>query len=93
MRKCQIILGHLTIAFSSAFLTLLILNGINPAMQFLAGHVAQIFLGLFCLFALALGIVSVVLYRKNVSQHPKDRPPLPPKQKDERSAGYWDDVL
>lgn len=64
MRKLQNVLSHLTILFSGVFVTLLVINIFNPAMQFLSSGVTNVFLWLFCLFAGALGVVSVVLYRR-----------------------------
>ncbi len=66
MRKLQNVLSHITIMFAGVFLTLLVINIINPAMQFLSSGVTNVFLWLFCLSAGALGIVSVVLYRRYV---------------------------
>ena len=66
MRKLQNVLSHVTIMFAGVFLTLLIINIFNPAMQFLSSGVTNVFLWLFCLSAGALGVISVILYRRYV---------------------------
>lgn len=63
MRKLQNILCHVNIMFAGVFLVLWVINIFNPKMQFLASGVTNIFLVLFCLSALALGVVGILQYR------------------------------
>ncbi|MEG1523934.1 MAG: hypothetical protein RRZ24_08990 [Clostridia bacterium] len=63
MRKIQNILAHTNIVFVGVFLTLWVINTVNPKMQFLSSGITNIFLLLFCLSALALAILCVLQYR------------------------------
>lgn len=70
MRKLQMILGHVNLSFGVLFLVLWVINIFNPKMQFLASGVTNVFLVLFCISAIALSIVSIILYRRFVAfQH------------------------
>ena len=64
MRKLQTILAHLNVMFAGVFLTLWVINLINPAMHFLASGVTNVFLVLFCLSAMALGILNIMAVRR-----------------------------
>ena len=65
MKKLMNILGHANIVFAGVFVTLWAINLINPAMHFLSSGVTNVFLLLFCLSAAALGILSVIQYRRH----------------------------
>ncbi len=64
MRKFQTVLAHLNLMFGTLFLVLWVINIFNPKMQFLASGVTNVFLVLFCLCAIGLAIVTIVLERR-----------------------------
>lgn len=72
LRKLQMILAHINLAFGTLFLVLWVINIFNPKMQFLASGVTNVFLVLFCLSAIVLAIVTIVLYRRYVA-YQRDR--------------------
>jgi uncharacterized membrane protein YqjE len=72
MRKLANILAHATIMFAFVFLTLLVINIFNPAMQFLSSGVTNVFLWMFCFCGAALGIVTVINHRR-YQQYVRDK--------------------
>jgi len=64
MKPLQQFLAHCNIVFGAMFLVLLILNRYNPTMHLLNGAVFLWFLCLFCLCALLLGILTIILRRR-----------------------------
>lgn len=64
MRKAITILSHANIVLALVFLTLLVINIFNTAMQFLSSGVTNVFLWIFCFCALAQGILSVMMRRR-----------------------------
>lgn len=60
MKGLQNMLAHMTIVFVGVFITLVILNIFNPAMQFLTSSITQIFLLAFCFSALSLAVVTIM---------------------------------
>ena len=65
MKKLMNVLGHANIVFAGVFVTLWVINLINPAMHFLSSGVTNVFLLLFCLSAATLGVLSVMQYRRH----------------------------
>lgn len=59
MRKFRSVFAHLSILFAGVFITLTILNQYNPAMGFLSGRIASVFIVLFCLWVAALSIATI----------------------------------
>lgn len=64
MRKFQLVLGHINLMFGTLFLVLWVINIFNPKMQFLASGVTNVFLVLFCISAITLAIITIVLHRR-----------------------------
>ena len=60
MRKFRSVFAHLSILFAGMFITLTILNQYNPAMGFLTGRLASVFILLFCLWVVALSVATIV---------------------------------
>ena len=54
---------HLTLAFATATLVLMILNYFNPLLGFLSTTYSKVILVLFCVCAALSSIGTVVLYR------------------------------
>ena len=61
MKHFQSFLGNCNIVFALVFLVLMILNQFNPAMLFLASGISKIFLLLFCLSSITMGVVTLVI--------------------------------
>ena len=75
MRKIRTILSHITIIFSGMFLTLAILNQYNPGMGFLTSGVSMVFIVLFCLSVVALGVTTIAdnrRYAKHMHQREEE---------------------
>ena len=51
--------GHAAIVLGAAFVVLLILDLYNPMMEYLTGLTGRVFLGVFCLCAIANGVLTV----------------------------------
>ncbi len=64
MKKLQAFLAHCNVVFGLVFIVLIVLNKFISGMQFLSSAVTRWFLLIFCLCAIALGVVTVVLYRR-----------------------------
>lgn len=69
MKKLQTFLAHCNIVFGAAFIVLIVLNRFNSGMQFLSSSVTRWFLLLFCLCAIALGVVSILVRRHAHNTH------------------------
>lgn len=65
MRKIRSVLSHCNIILAGVFLTLVVINEFNPAMLFLTGRVTNVFLILFCLSSLALGVFTIMENRQH----------------------------
>jgi len=59
MRKFRGVFAHLSILFAGMFITLTILNQYNPAMGFLSGRLASVFIILFCLWVATLSVATI----------------------------------
>ena len=64
MRTFRNIFSHLSIIFSGMFITLTILNQYNPGMGFLSSTTSMVFVVLFCLSVVALGVATIADNRR-----------------------------
>lgn len=64
MRKLRSILSHISIIFSGVFITLAILNQYNPGMGFLSSTTSMVFVVVFCLSVVALGVATIADNRR-----------------------------
>ena len=64
MRKLRTILSHIAIIFSGVFITLAILNQYNPGMRFLSSTTSLVFVVVFCLSVVALGVATIADNRR-----------------------------
>ena len=64
MRKLRSALSHIAIIFSGVFITLVILNFYNPSMGFLTSTVSVVYILLYCLTVIALGVATGVDNRR-----------------------------
>ena len=64
MRKLRTILSHIAIIFSGVFITLTILNQYNPGMRFLSSTTSMVFVVVFCLSVVALGVATIADNRR-----------------------------
>jgi amino acid transporter len=64
MRKLRSALSHIAIIFSGVFITLVILNFYNPSMGFLTSTVSVVYILLYCLTVIALGVATVADNRR-----------------------------
>ena len=64
MRKLRNILSHIAIIFSGVFITLAILNQYTPGMGFLSSTTSMVFVVLFCLSVVALGVATIADNRR-----------------------------
>ena len=64
MRKLRTILSHIAIIFSGVFITLAILNQYNPGMGFLSSTTSMVFIVVFCLSVVTLGVATIADNRR-----------------------------
>lgn len=67
MKRIQTVLCHVNIMFAGVFIVLWVINIFNPRMQFLASGVTNVALLLFCLSAILLSVVTIVLQRRRAN--------------------------
>lgn len=65
MRTLRSALSHIGLIFSGVFITLVILNFYNPAMGFLTSTISIVFILLYCLSVIALGVATIADNRRH----------------------------
>lgn len=60
MKILKLLLSHLTVILSLILIVLLIVDHLNPTMDFLDNSAAKVFLLLLCLASLILGIIALI---------------------------------
>lgn len=64
-KRIPLLLAHTCIILCMVLLTLLILDYINPSMDFINNLFTKIFIALFCLLGTLQSLILVAIYRKH----------------------------